>query len=484
MENLTGKNYIAGQWVNGKSGTIEVLNPANGEKLGEQACASSEDVDIAVKAAKRCHEHGEFRHMRPVERGRLVQKMGHYLIENLNEIAHVLSLDSGKPLWEASMEVESAARYFEYFGNQAETMEGRSIPMGNGYFDFTSLEPYGVSAQIIPWNFPIEMAARSISAGLATGNACVVKSPEIDPFSVNYIAKAAEHAGLPKGALNIICGHGKEAGSALSNHPDINQMVFTGSVPTGISIATAAAKNIVPCILELGGKSAGIVYPDADLDEMMSNVHWGTFFNAGQVCCAMSRLIVHEDIHNELVDKIASYADSLSVGPGTDFIEFGANMGAIVSQQQCGRIEYMCQQAQNEGATIITGGKQLQKGGFFMSPTIISNTSPDMKIIKDEVFGPVLAIQQFSTDEEAISLANGTDYGLVAGVFTSDIDKAMIAARDLRAGQIYINEWYAGSGVETPFGGYGKSGYGREQGRESLLNYVQTKNIGIALRKK
>lgn len=247
-------NYVDGAWVEGQAGPMDVVDPGTDRVIATQACASATDVDQAVQAARRCHQRGEFRHMVPVERGRLVQRMGQYLLDHLEEIARVLCLDAGKPLWEAKLEVESAARYFEYYGNQAETMEGRSIPLGGQYYDFTVYEPYGVTAHIIPWNYPLEMTARSVSAALATGNTCVVKTPELDPLSVGYIARAAEQVGLPKGALNILCGYGAEAGAALSAHPEINQLVFTGSVPTGIAIAEAAARNVVPCVLELGGK--------------------------------------------------------------------------------------------------------------------------------------------------------------------------------------------------------------------------------------
>ena len=393
----------------------------------------------------------------------------------------MLTLEQGKPLWEARMEVEGAARYFEYYGNQAETVEGRSIPLGAGYFDFTTLEPYGVSAQIIPWNYPLEMTARSLSAALATGNTAVIKTPELTPLSSAWIASAAEAAGLPAGAVNILCGLGHQAGAALSAHPQINQLVFTGSVPTGIAIATAAAQNVVPCVLELGGKSAAIVHEDADLEAFVNDVRWGIYFNAGQVCSAMSRVIVHESRHAELVERLSVMARSLSVGPGIDRTAFGANMGAMVSQAQRDRAAGMVSDAVTAGALAAAGGGLPDLDGAFMEPTLLCNVTPDMTIAREEVFGPVLSVLKFSTDAEAIEIANSTPYGLAGGVFTADLDRATQAARQLRAGQIYVNEWYAG-GVETPFGGFGKSGYGREKGREALLNYVQTKNVALRLR--
>ena len=473
------QNYIDGAWRDGGAGRIGVTNPGTSERLAEQALANAADVDSAVRAARACHECGSLSDLRPVERGRMVQAMGRYLVDHIDEIARLLTLEQGKPLWEARMEVQGAARYFEYYGNQAETVEGRSIPLGAGYFDFTTHEPYGVSAQIIPWNYPLEMTARSLSAALATGNACVIKTPELTPLTNAYLARAADAAGLPKGAVNILCGLGTEAGAALSAHPGVNQIVFTGSVPTGIAIATAAARNVVPCVLELGGKSAAIVHDDADLDAFLSDVRWGIFFNAGQVCSAMSRVIASERIHDELVDRIAGLAASLKVGPGIDQPEFGPTMGAMISEGQRDRAEAMIRAAEAEGAMVVTGGRKLNRPGAFLEPTVLKVT-PDMAVAREEVFGPVLSVLKFRSDEEAIAVANSTVYGLVGGVFTRDLDRATMAARKLRAGQIFINEWYAG-GVETPFGGYGKSGYGREKGREALWNYVQTKNIAIKL---
>ncbi|MEO0636323.1 MAG: aldehyde dehydrogenase family protein [Pseudomonadota bacterium] len=474
------QNYIDGQWVDGGAGRLDVINPATGQKLAEHACADGADVDKAVQAAQRVHQSGALSDLRPVERARMVTAMGRYLLDHVNEIAPILTLEQGKPLWESRIEVEGAARYFEYYGNQAETVEGRSIPLGKGYFDFTTHEPYGVSAQIIPWNYPVEMTARSLSAALATGNTVVIKTPELTPITNAWFAHAAEAVGLPNGAVNILCGLGSEAGAALSAHPDVNQIVFTGSVPTGIRIATAAAQNVVPCVLELGGKSAAIVHEDAALDAFENDVRWGIYFNAGQVCSAMSRVIVHHSVHDQLVERLSSLAKSLSVGPGIDRTEFGTNMGSMVSETQRDRAADMVSAAVAEGATVAAGGRKMNVPGAFLEPTVLSDVTPDMTIANEEVFGPVLSVLKFDTDEEAIRIANGTPYGLVGGVFTSDLDRATGAARQMRAGQVFVNEWYAG-GVETPFGGYGKSGYGREKGREALWNYVQTKNIAIRL---
>ncbi|MBT5571148.1 MAG: aldehyde dehydrogenase family protein [Tateyamaria sp.] len=475
------QNYIDGAWVDGGAGRIDVINPGTGEKLAEQALADAGDVDRAVMAAQRVHQSGALSDLRPVERGRMVQAMGRYLLDHIDELAHVLTLEQGKPLWESRIEVEGAARYFEYYGNQAETVEGRSIPLGKDYFDFTTYEPFGVSAQIIPWNYPVEMTARSLSAALATGNTCVIKTPELTPLSNAWFAHAAESVGLPKGAVNILCGLGHQAGAALSAHPHVDQIVFTGSVPTGIAIATAAAQNVVPCVLELGGKSAAIVHDDADIEAFENDVRWGIYFNAGQVCSAMSRVIVHDSVHDALVDRMVGVAQSLTVKPGVEQPDFGPTMGAMVSERQRDRAAQMVSDAQAQGATVATGGRKMNIPGAFLEPTILTGVTPDMTVANEEVFGPVLSVLKFGADEEAIKIANGTPYGLVGGVFTSNLDRATRAARQLRAGQVFVNEWYAG-GVETPFGGYGKSGYGREKGREALWNYVQTKNVAIKLK--
>ncbi len=333
------QNFINGKFVDGSGGRITVTNPGNNKIVGKHAVADKQDVNEAVQAAKNLHQEGTLYNLRPVERGRMVQSMGTYILKNKSELAELLTREQGKPLWESHLEIEGAARYFEYYGNQAETLEGKTIPLGKDYLSLTVNEPYGVSAQIIPWNYPLEMSARSLSAALATGNACVIKSPELTPITHYIFAKAAIDAGLPNGAVNIVCGFGKEAGATLASHPEINQIVFTGSVTTGRSIATAAAKNIVPSVLELGGKSAAIVFDDADLDLFENNIRWGIFFNAGQVCSAMSRVIVHEKRYDEVLERAHKVASSLSVNEGINFPSFGNNMGAMVSEKQRDRVE-------------------------------------------------------------------------------------------------------------------------------------------------
>lgn len=474
------QNYIDGAWCDGGAGRIDVIDPGNGTVLAVHALADTADVDRAVRAAERVHASRVLVDMRPMERGRMVQEMGRWLLAHLDEIAEVLTREQGKPLWEAEIEVKGAALYFEYYGNQASTVEGKSIPLGAGYFDWTVNEPFGVSAQIIPWNYPLEMTARGVAAALATGNACAIKSPELTPLINGYIAKAAEAAGFPAGTVNVLCGLGQDAGAAMVSHPGVRQIVFTGSVRTGIAIATAAAQNVVPCVLELGGKSAAIVHDDADLEAFENDIRWGIYFNAGQVCSAMSRVIVHESRRDELVERAKNVAQSLSVGPGIERTEAGANMGAMVSEAQRDRAAGMVQEAEAQGARVVSGGRKLNRPGAFLEPTVLDGVTSDMTIAQEEVFGPVLSVMSFRDDAEAIEIANSTEYGLVGGVFTRDLDRATRVAQRMRAGQVFVNEWYAG-GIETPFGGFGKSGYGREKGREALWNYVQTKNIAVKL---
>ncbi len=474
------QNYIDGAWCDGGAGRIDVIDPGNGTVLAVHALADTADVDRAVRAAERVHTSRVLVDMRPMERGRMVQEMGRWLLAHLDEIAEVLTREQGKPLWEAEIEVKGAALYFEYYGNQASTVEGKSIPLGAGYFDWTVNEPFGVSAQIIPWNYPLEMTARGVAAALATGNACAIKSPELTPLTNGYIAKAAEAAGFPAGTVNVLCGLGQDAGAAMVSHPGVRQIVFTGSVRTGIAIATAAAQNVVPCVLELGGKSAAIVHDDADLEAFENDIRWGIYFNAGQVCSAMSRVIVHESRRDELVERAKNVAQSLSVGPGIERTEAGANMGAMVSEAQRDRAAGMVQEAEAQGARVVSGGRKLNRPGAFLEPTVLDGVTSDMTIAQEEVFGPVLSVMSFRDDAEAIEIANSTEYGLVGGVFTRDLDRATRVAQRMRAGQVFVNEWYAG-GIETPFGGFGKSGYGREKGREALWNYVQTKNIAVKL---
>lgn len=474
----TFQNYIDGAWVDGGAGWLEVEDPGRGEVFAKHALADAADVDRAVRSARACVESGVLTDMRPMDRGRLVQDMGRWFEANAEEIAALLSQEQGKPLWEARGELANTAKYLAYYGGQAALLEGRSIPLGAGYLDLTVLEPYGVSAQIIPWNFPLEIAARSIACGIAAGNACVVKTSELTPCASGAFVRAAEAVGLPKGALHVLTGLGGEAGAALAGHPEVDQIVFTGSVATGQKIAAAAAKNVVPCVLELGGKSAAVVFEDADLDSFETDIRKGIFVNSGQICSALSRVVAPDHMADAVAERIAGVARGVPHAYGAEATDPLGAMGPMISTQQRDRAVTMVAQAEAAGARLLTGGRAGNRPGSYMAPTVLADVTPDMAIAQDEVFGPVVCIQRARDEAEAVRIANSTQYGLVAGVFTRDLDRATRTARRLRAGQVFVNEWFAG-GVETPFGGMGKSGYGREKGQEALLNYVTTKNIAL-----
>ena len=465
------QNFIGGAWVEGSGGdTIAVENPASGQQIATIARAREADVDAAVAAARQVFESRELVDMRPSARGQMMLDVARNLTEMADDIATAECLDNGKTMAGGKNEALAAARYFTYYGGAADKLEGRMIPLGKGYVDYTVPMPFGVSAQIVPWNFPLQIAARSIACALATANTVVIKSPELSPLSMALLVEACARAGVPAGALNLICGYGFDAGAALAAHGDVDHIVFTGSVATGRSILKAAAERVLPSIMELGGKSAGIVYADADLDQAVASTA------TGQVCSAQSRLVVHNSVHDDVVERLSGRARELSIGPGIE----GHDITPLISAAQLDKVEGYCLGASQAGAEAAVGGRRAEAEGHFMQPTIFTGVGPDMAIAQDEVFGPVLAVLGFDEPEEAVAIANGTDYGLVAGVYTRDLETAHWTADRLSAGQVFVNEWFAG-GVETPFGGTKRSGFGREKGQEALLNYVQTKNVAVKL---
>ncbi|PWQ92580.1 aldehyde dehydrogenase family protein [Leucothrix pacifica] len=474
------KNYIAGEWHDAAE-SLNIHNPATGEVVATMACADFAQVDQAMQAARACVSSRALISQRPAQRAELMHRIAREIHAIVDEAAEVLVMENGKSLNDARAEFLEAARYFEYYGGMADKIEGKSIPLGDDYVDYTVYEPMGISVQIVPWNFPPSIAARSLAPALAAGNAVVIKSPEVSPLAMTYLATSCQRAGLPNGALSMLCGVGAEIGDALVRHPDTNQIVFTGSVPTGQSILRAAAERATPCVMELGGKSAAVVFEDADLEQLMSSVKWGIFFNAGQVCSAMSRMLVHRSIYEEVVDKVTCFAKTLRIGHGSD----NPDITPVVSKLQHQNVLAMCEKASAQGARLMTGGQQpsndqANTNGYFIQPTVFADVTPSMDIFGTEVFGPVLAITPFDNEQDAWQLANATDYGLVAGVFTKDLARSLKATQQLRAGQIFVNEWYAG-GIETPFGGIGLSGFGREKGQEAIYSYVQTKNVAIRI---
>ena len=472
------QNYIDGTWVDGAEGIrITVTDPATGNPIAQVARAMPADIDRAVAAARRCFDRRVLRDMRPYLRGELMMEVARQLEPLADEIALLECHDNGKTLAAGRAEVALTQRYLTYYAGLADKLEGRQIPLGDGLLDYTRHEPFGVSAQIVPWNGPLPMGARSLVCALVTGNTVVLKSPEDSPLSLFLLALACERAGVPAGAVNILCGYGHDAGAALVAHRDIDHIVFTGSVETGKSVLRAAVDRVIPCVMELGGKSGGIVYADADLARTAASATRGIFNHAGQICSAGSRLIVHRSIHDDLVARIRAQAAARTVGPGIE----GCDMGPLISARQLDRVESLCRAGVDEGATLLMGGARVPGlAGHFMAPTIFTDVRPDMRIAQEEFFGPVLVVLPFDTPEEAVDIANGTDFGLAAGVYTSNLHLAHWTADRLVAGQVYVNEWWVG-GIETPFGGMKRSGYGREKGQEALLGYVQTKNVGIRL---
>ncbi|MFH4570556.1 aldehyde dehydrogenase family protein [Vibrio diabolicus] len=467
-------NYIDGEWCDSEQ-ALTVMNPGTAEAYATIAEAAITDADRAMAAARRVVNQGLLSDVRPAVRTEWMLKAAAAIREMVDEGGLVACRENGKSLQDAKDEFLESARYFEYYAGMADKLEGTSIPLGKDYVDFTQYVPFGVSVQIVPWNFPVSICARSLAPALAAGNAVVIKSPEISPLAMTLLIKAIEKAGFPKGTINLLCGKGSVVGSHLVQHQDVDQIVFTGSVPTGQRILKDSAQRATPSVMELGGKSAAIALKDVSLETLLQSVQVGIFFNAGQVCSAMSRLLIQKERYEEVKAAVVKMAQGLTIGQG----ESQPDITPLVSADQQARVLEMIEQAKADGANILTGGYAPDLSGYFVAPTVIEAT-PDMRIAQEEVFGPVLVITPFETEQEAIEIANGTDFGLVAGVFGESLNQTLRVAQQLRGGQVFINEWFAG-GIETPFGGVGLSGFGREKGQEAIYSYVQTRNIAIRL---
>ena len=471
-------NFIDGKWLESQSKeTIKVDDPATGEIIGEISCAKKDDVDLAINAAKKSFESRVLVDMPLLARAKLMRRIADETRKVAKEGGELLCYENGKTLGAAVKEFNDVADMFDYYAGLTDKLEGKTIPVSKNVFDYTVLEPFGVSAHIVPWNYPLAMVGRSLSCSFATGNSTVIKTAELTPLSATVFAQALINAQVPNGLINIICGYGNEAGSYLVSHEDVNHVVFTGSVATGKKILHACADKAIPAVVELGGKSAGIVYPDADLNDVLESARHGIFGVAGQICTAMSRLVVHKSIKDELVDKLVDLSKSLKVGPG---IEKDTDLTPVISENQLQKVEGYARSGIQEGAEAAHGGKRIERDGYFMEPTILNNVKQEMTVAREEIFGPVLSILEYEDQEEAIKIANDTDYGLGSGVFTKDLKKASWTASKLEAGQVYVNKWFTGNHA-TPFGGYKQSGYSREKGVDGLKSYLQVKNVGISL---
>ena len=472
------KNFIDGKWIESESKeTIKVDDPANGKVIGEISCAKKNEVDLAVDAARRSFESRVLVDMPLLARAKLMRRIADETRKIAKEGGELLCYENGKTLGAAVKEFNDVADMFDYYAGLTDKLEGKTIPVSTNVFDYTVLEPFGVSAHIVPWNYPLSMIGRSLSCSFATGNSTIIKTAELTPLSATVFAKALINAEVPNGLINIICGYGNEAGSYLVSHEDVNHVVFTGSVATGKKILHACADKAIPAVVELGGKSAGIVYPDANIDDILYSARHGIFGVAGQICTAMSRLVVHKSIKDEVVDNLVDLSKSLKIGPG---IEKDTDLTPVISENQLQKVEGYARSGIQEGAEAAHGGKRVERDGYFMEPTILNNVKQDMTVAREEIFGPVLSVLEYEDQEEAIKIANDTDYGLGAGVFTKDLKKASWTASKLEAGQVYVNKWFTGNHA-TPFGGYKQSGYSREKGIDGLKSYLQVKNVGISL---
>jgi phenylacetaldehyde dehydrogenase len=472
------KMLIGGRWVEAASGrTFETRNPATGEVLARIAEGDREDIDRAVKAARRAFEEGPWPEMHPSERSRLLWKVSELIDQHRDELAELETLDNGKPIvLSRIVDLPSVIETFRYFAGWATKIEGNTIPMskpGAKYFAYTLREPVGVVGQIIPWNFPLIMAGWKLAPALAAGCTVVLKPAEQTPLTALRLGELIMEAGFPEGVVNVVPGFGETAGAALAAHPDVDKIAFTGSTEVGRLIVDAAKGNLKKVSLELGGKSPNIVFPDADLDLAIPGSAAAIFFNQGQCCTAGSRLFVHKSIFDKVVEGVAQATKNFQIGPG---IDSSTNLGPLVSKEQQDRVCGYLESGAAEGARAVVGGHRISGGGYFVEPTVLVDVKPHMKVVREEIFGPVVTAIPFSAPEEVAAFANDTMYGLAAAVWTRDLGRAHRMAAKLRAGTVWINCYNVFDNA-LPFGGYKQSGWGRESGHAVLEMYTETKSV-------
>ena len=478
MNIFEGKVFIDGNWQDPESGeTLPVMDPSDGSEFGRIACGSAVDIDFAVQAAQNAMD-GEWGKSIPVERGRLLQKLSALILKHEDELTEMEARDVGKPLTQARVDVKACARYFEFYGGAADKVHGETIPYLEGYTVLTLREPHGVTGHIIPWNYPLQIIGRTIGGALTMGNACVLKPGEEASQTALMVGELARQAGFPPGVFNIVPGLGEEAGNALIHHSGVNHLSFTGSTEVGALVQQAAAKNAVPVTLELGGKSPQVVFADADLEKALPFLVNASIQNCGQTCSAASRVIAESSIYEKLLKRLAERFKELRVGPAFRDL----NCGPLISPEQKKRVEKYLNQAKADGLNISAEGKIMEDTpaeGNYVKPMLIRDVPPEHAVAQEELFGPILVAMPFYSEEEAVKLANGTPFGLVSGIWTNDGARQFRVAKRLKSGQVFINNYGAGGGVELPFGGVKLSGHGREKGFEALYGFSVTKTIAI-----
>lgn len=469
--------FIDNKWHPSDSGaTIDVFAPAEGKVFAQIAAGNARDIDAAVKAARRAFEQGAWGRMDAAERGRLLMRMARLVLDHEDELTAIEARDTSKPMKQARADIKACARYFEFYAGAADKFHGETIPFMNGYFVATERIPHGVTGHIIPWNYPAQMFGRTLAPALAVGNATVMKPAEDACMTAMRLVELSVEAGFPEGAINVVPGRGVEAGAALISHPGVDFLSFTGSPEVGVLVQTEAAKNFIACTLELGGKSPQIVFSDVDLDTALPSLVNAIVQNAGQTCSAGSRFLVEKSGYDRIVEAVIDRFATLRAGTP----EMDLDLGALINPRQKNRVETFCNGAASDGIPLLSQGRIAEgvpADGYFVAPKLFGPVPRSNVIAREEVFGPVLSVIPFEDEADAIAIANGTDYGLIAGVWSQNGKRAARVARKIRVGQVYVNAYGAGGGIELPFGGIRKSGHGREKGMAALHDFTTARTI-------